>query len=161
MERRKHFRLVRGAVPSSLGVTDTLKLRDEADVNDFREALHCKGKELHLPPSLRASALKVFPNSDQTSLNGADSLDGYGTEENDPLIVQVPKIWFQLKDAETREAFADTRPASVPLTEGDTVEVLLDALNERYNDSHLAGIDVSDLVIYDCDHPEKPLDEDA
>ncbi|KAE9061486.1 hypothetical protein PF010_g29799, partial [Phytophthora fragariae] len=79
---------------------------------------------------------------------------GYGEDEEDPLVVQVPKIWFQLMDAHTHEPFEGTAPASVPLTENATVENLKNAVKVIYRDSHLAAVAAPDLAVYDIETRE-------
>ncbi|EGZ24228.1 hypothetical protein PHYSODRAFT_296375 [Phytophthora sojae] len=147
MERKKYFRLVLGSSsPASQGVVRALKLPDGVDVDDFCLVLHGKRESLNLPPSLEPSALKVFANGKApTPLELDKSLENYGVNTADPLIVRVPRIWFQLKGADRRDLSC---PASVPLTEEDAVEVLLDAVQKFYKDNHLAGIAASDLVVY-------------
>ncbi|KAE9332032.1 hypothetical protein PR003_g14716, partial [Phytophthora rubi] len=157
MEQWKYFRLVTGAsrLPSD-GVVHALRLHYGAIAADFRQAAFDEFKE-SLPPKLRPGALKVFANSEaQTPLELDTNMNEYGVKLNDPLIVQVPKVWYQLTDATTA---ASLTVASAPLTEDDTVDVLLNTVKERFNDSHLAGVDISDLVVFDDNNMEYLVDE--
>ncbi|KAE9136526.1 hypothetical protein PF010_g1630, partial [Phytophthora fragariae] len=57
-------------------------------------------------------------------------------------------------DTNMNDCFTDA-----PLTEDDTVDVLLNTVKERFNDSHLAGVDISDLVVFDDNNMEYLVDE--
>lgn len=59
------------------------------------------------------------------------------------------KVWFQLVDGETRDAFAGTSANAVKLSaDEDTVQDLQHAVKVIYNDSHLKGVALSDLRVY-------------
>ncbi|KAE9094464.1 hypothetical protein PF005_g17696, partial [Phytophthora fragariae] len=122
------FLLVDGAArPPPEGEVSYLEMPEAANIGAFRQAVFTRFQS-SLPPGLRESDLKVFKNKTaEKRLNLRTKLAGYGEDEEDPLVVQVPKIWFQLMDAHTHEPFEGTAPASVPLTENATVENLKNA----------------------------------
>ncbi|EGZ24176.1 hypothetical protein PHYSODRAFT_325315 [Phytophthora sojae] len=112
-----YFRLVRGASsPATEGNVESLRLGN------------------------------VFVNSGaQTPIDRKPTFDDYGESYEDPLIVRVPEVWYQLEDASTRAAFAGTLPRPAPLPEGDTVEDLLNVVYDANRDV-LAGFVPSQLV---------------
>ncbi|KAE9054569.1 hypothetical protein PF010_g32479, partial [Phytophthora fragariae] len=98
------------------GEVSYLQMPDTAIIGAFRQEVFTR-LQSSLPPGLRESDLKVFKNKTaEKCLSLSTKLAGYGEDEEDPLVVQVPKIWFQLMDAHTHEPFEGTAPASVPLT---------------------------------------------
>ncbi|KAE9334939.1 hypothetical protein PR003_g13271, partial [Phytophthora rubi] len=98
------FLLVDGAArPPPEGEVSYLEMPEAANIGAFRQAVFTRFQS-SLPPGLRESDLKVFKNKTaEKRLNLRTKLAGYGEDEEDPLVVQVPKIWFQLMDAHTHE----------------------------------------------------------
>ncbi|KAE9301862.1 hypothetical protein PR003_g22420, partial [Phytophthora rubi] len=121
---------------------------DTAIIGAFRQEVFTR-LQSSLPPGLRESDLKVFKNKTaEKCLSLSTNLAGYGEDERDPLVVQVPKIWFRLMDAGTRSPFGDTHETSVPLTEEATVDALLDAVYYA-NQAILTHAVPSQLVAYE------------
>ncbi|EGZ15745.1 hypothetical protein PHYSODRAFT_333955 [Phytophthora sojae] len=145
-----------GGLVASLRYVD---LAQDAPLVIFKNAA-CSATEALLPPGLDAPDLKVFANAkarqDQTLL---EELNGFGQNYAEPLIVEVPEVWFKLTNARTGDLFPGTRPSSVPIPETATVERLLVALKKRFNDNYLDGIDVFNLQVYD--HEKSPLEENV
>ncbi|KAE9040099.1 hypothetical protein PR003_g5098 [Phytophthora rubi] len=140
------FLLVDGA--ACKGGVGYLELPDTANIGAFRQAVFTR-LQSSLPPGLRESDIKVFKNKTaEKPLHLSTKLAGYGASKSDPLIVQVPKVWFQLVDAGTRAPFADTCAASVPVTEMATVDALLGAVYRACRDI-LTHYVPSQLVAYE------------
>ncbi|EGZ09867.1 hypothetical protein PHYSODRAFT_305242 [Phytophthora sojae] len=127
MERKRYFRLVDGARRPQPELGDVpvryVRVRDGTDAGDFCETVLARCTD-SLPPGLIDEAvLKVFVNSEAAGpLNADDALSAYGLNREDPLVVEVPKVWFHLTDAGTQPPFARTSAASVPLTANHTIE---------------------------------------
>ncbi|EGZ09868.1 hypothetical protein PHYSODRAFT_338583 [Phytophthora sojae] len=150
MERKRYFRLVDGARRPQPELGDVpvryVRVRDGTDAGDFCETVLARCTD-SLPPGLIDEAvLKVFVNSEAAGpLNADDALSAYGLNREDPLVVEVPKVWFHLTDAGTQPPFARTSAASVPLTANHTIESLRNAVMKMYSSSRLARVAVSDL----------------
>ncbi|KAG3092452.1 hypothetical protein PI124_g16929 [Phytophthora idaei] len=133
---------------------DCLKnLKEEANVEDFIDALmglrlcdsSCRLNEI------AAGDLKVYKDWEaygprQKPLRADARIGEYAKNVASALIVEVPKIWFQLVNADTGDAL--TGAASVPLTDENSVEDLQNAVGKEYSANHLVGTVASDLKVY-------------
>ncbi|EGZ29156.1 hypothetical protein PHYSODRAFT_294437 [Phytophthora sojae] len=163
MEQRKYFRFTEGAErPDPPGTTDTVKHPDGADVVDFLDAVFAtKNLSDSILRGLRPSTLKVYANEKaEVPLRRSDKLAASGKSEDDPIIVQLPRVWYELRDADAGASFANTVASSVRLTENDSVETLLKAVYGA-NGGTLAHTAPNQLVAYEsltCFAKNQPLD---
>ncbi|EGZ28827.1 hypothetical protein PHYSODRAFT_294258 [Phytophthora sojae] len=161
MERTKYFRLVEGATrPRRHSLVRDLVVPAGAGVVAIRKAV-CKSS---LPPEIHDWALKVFANDEVKSpLDEGASLDGYGETADDPLVVQVPRVWYRLMEVDGRTPFAGIIADRVPLTEENTMTDVRDAVFAAWQ-SLFTNLKPSQLTIYGnqaaCDSSE-PLDVNA
>ncbi|EGZ07416.1 hypothetical protein PHYSODRAFT_306597 [Phytophthora sojae] len=92
---------------------DWVPLADENNAQDLRKAVFAI-----LPRALRdnleAESLRVFANDavyqqrNATPLGSRDSLSGLGNSAANALIVEVPRVWYKLVDADTGDTFPQT-----------------------------------------------------
>ncbi|KAG2839859.1 hypothetical protein PC129_g2443 [Phytophthora cactorum] len=100
---------------------------------------------------IAAGDLKVYKDWEaygprQKPLRADARIGEYAKNVASALIVEVPKIWFQLVNADTGDAL--TGAASVPLTDENSVEDLQNAVGKEYSANHLVGTVASDLKVY-------------
>ncbi|KAE8964347.1 hypothetical protein PR001_g29081, partial [Phytophthora rubi] len=121
-------------------------------VEKLREAAKAKFSEL-FPKTVKASDLKVYESWEEYNkrtggipLLTDSSIENFGKSRETALIVEVPKVWFQLVDGGTRCAV--TGATSIPFSESGRVSDLCAAAKAMHKDSILGGVAVSDLKVY-------------
>ncbi|EGZ14841.1 hypothetical protein PHYSODRAFT_301647 [Phytophthora sojae] len=164
MGRRKFYQLVSGPEHTAIaGGVDWLDIaHDAVRAADFCAAVFDRTRD-PLSPSFRASALTVF-TSTRRRLQLLEPLCGFGDSKDDPLIVQVPKIWFQLVDGGTHAAFAGTSVQSLPLAEESSVDMLWHAVFQKVFRALLNHVrEGKNLRVYDdveAYKANRPVEED-
>ena len=58
------------------------------------------------------------------------------------------KIWFHLYDYGTGKPYNGTTATTVSVPIGSDIDQFRDAVKAEYSDSHLKGIDASDLLVF-------------
>ncbi|KAG2927240.1 hypothetical protein PC115_g7641 [Phytophthora cactorum] len=140
------FQLVkRSGEPLDL-VVDKVVLSERADVSAFRESL--KDLKVYNSSNLlkgeHVRDLKVFKDwktYEDTQLAPLEPwalLVGCGMHGDNPLIVEVPKIWLKLVDANTGAALAEF--GSVSISDERDVQSLKIVIKEIPSDNYLVGI---------------------
>lgn len=75
-------------------------------------------------------------------------MDHYERNCGDPLIVEVPNVWFRSVNAGSRSPFTFKCAAVDSAALVGTVQDLLDAVMERYSGSLLAGVAACNLLVF-------------
>ncbi|KAE9174468.1 hypothetical protein PF004_g26652 [Phytophthora fragariae] len=145
------FQLVDGGTRRPLEDAVCLPLAN-LRVEKLREAAKAKFSEL-FPKTVKASDLKVYESWEEYNkrtggipLLTDSSIENFGKSRETALIVEVPKVWFQLVDGGTRRAV--TGATSIPFSESGRVSDLCAAAKAMHKDSILGGVAVSDLKVY-------------
>ncbi|KAG2764960.1 hypothetical protein PC129_g6044 [Phytophthora cactorum] len=147
------FQLVkRSGEPLDL-VVDKVVLSERADVSAFRESL--KDLKVYNSSNLlkgeHVRDLKVFKDwktYEDTQLAPLEPwalLVGCGMHGDNPLIVEVPKIWLKLVDANTGAALAEF--GSVSISDERDVQSLKIVIKEIPSDNYLVGIGPRNLKV--------------
>ncbi|KAG3156012.1 hypothetical protein PC128_g21972 [Phytophthora cactorum] len=146
------FQVADGATGGTFSRAVSVSVTEYSTVERLRDAAKEKYFNSYLT-GIDAANLKVYASSAvrESSERGqnlapSDKLGDSGSSADNPLIIQVPKVWLQLVSSSTHAA--STGVVSVPLTEDSTVERLRNAVKEKYCNSHLAGIATSGLMVY-------------
>ncbi|KAE9293993.1 hypothetical protein PR003_g24369 [Phytophthora rubi] len=117
-----------------------------ANVTDFRRALKGSRSSSADLDGVKASLLKVYRDREtyekRISLAANDSIEGLGKEMETALIVEVPKVWFQLMDGGSLKD-----PICVPLCHL-RVEDLCSAAKAKFGDLLPKTVRASDLKVY-------------
>ncbi|EGZ12381.1 hypothetical protein PHYSODRAFT_304034 [Phytophthora sojae] len=125
----KYYRLVEGARRSRCqSEVKQIIVSGGAATRGFRQSVYEECKR-SLPPSVRPSDLQVFANGeDEKPLGVIFSLDGYGDDEDNPLVVEVPMVWYRLMKASSRAPFEGTGADVVPLAARNTIRNMRDVV---------------------------------
>ncbi|KAE8977583.1 hypothetical protein PR001_g25088, partial [Phytophthora rubi] len=145
------FQLVDGGTRRPLEDAVCLPLAN-LRVEKLREAAKAKFSEL-FPKTVKASDLKVYESWEEYNkrtggipLLTDSSIENFGKSRETALIVEVPKVWFQLVDGGTRRPLEDA--VCLPLA-NLRVEKLREAAKAKFSELFPKTVKASDLKVYE------------
>ncbi|KAE8876350.1 hypothetical protein PF003_g39498 [Phytophthora fragariae] len=120
------------------------------DVADFRRALKDSRSDSADLDGVEASLLKVYKDRktyiSRIALATNDPIARFGKQMETALIVEVPKVWFQLVDGGTRRPLEDA--VCLPLA-NLRVEKLREAAKAKFSELFPKTVKASDLKVYE------------
>ncbi|KAG7390232.1 hypothetical protein PHYPSEUDO_008370 [Phytophthora pseudosyringae] len=137
-----------------VGPADGVDLRAGAQVLDLRHKVTDPRFGSRCLQAVAASNLKVYKDleaycdPEQNLLLADNDVEDLGKSTAAAIIVEVPRVWFQLTDADTGDAFSATRVDWVPLTEERSVQDLGDAVFDKVSRVLPENVIATSLRIY-------------